>query len=305
MLKSIASIVAVFVLALALSARAADTVIPLKIDSGGIMERDTRTFSVPVAIAGKEYNFAWGCSGWTIVSQSFAKTAGLRVMPDDSLATWVDGAGQLLFAGVAETDVTFAGKKVRVPLRVLKDAYTDGQTLGTIGYDIASQFQWELNPDAEKPTLTIRPLGTKIATKPIAVLPLTDDGERIWLSVTVRNVPFDLVIMPQASDITAGPQIQRKWDLTQGKIEDVPTPAGPVRTITLGPKEPVQLSKALAEMGVTIVLVGDPKSKDDLPATTNGVGASLLNRYVYVVDVKTKQFSLIAKMQTPTTQPTK
>ncbi len=111
---------------------------------------------------------------------------------------------------------------------------TDGQTLGTIGYDIASEFQWELNPEAEKPTLTIRPLGTKLAAKPIATLPLADDGERIWLNVTIRNVPFDLVIMPQASDITAGPAIQRKWDLTQGKIENVPTLAGPCARLRSG-----------------------------------------------------------------------
>ncbi len=287
------------------SARAADIVIPLKIDSGDIKDRDTRTFAVPVTIGGKDYDFAWGCSGWTIVSESFAQQARLKVQADESLATWVDGAGKPLFAGLAEVEVTFGGKKSLIVVRVIKDAYTDPKTSGTIGYEIASLYQWELNPDAGKPTLTLRPPGTKLPAKPIATLPMVDDGERVWLNVTVRNVAFDLAIMPQASDITAGPGVQRKWDLTQGKIEDVPTPAGPVRTITLGPKEPVMLSKSTAEMGVTIVLIGDPKSQEDLPATTNGIGASVLNRYVYVVDCKTKQVSLMSKVKLPATQPAK
>ncbi len=287
------------------TARGADTVIPLKIDAGEIKDRDTRTFAVPVTIGGKEYDFAWGCSGWTIVSESFARQARLKVQADESLAGWVDGAGKPLFTGLVEVEVTFGGKKSLIVVRVIKDAYTDPKTSGTIGYEIASLYQWELNPDADKPTLTLRPLGTKLAAKAIAILPLIDDGERVWLNVSVRNVAFDLVIMPQASDITAGPGVQRKWDLTQGKIEDVPTPAGPVRTITLGPKEPVVFSKHVAETGVTIVLIGDPKSKDDLPATTNGIGASVLNRYVYVVDCKTKQVSLMSKVKLPATQPAK
>jgi hypothetical protein len=33
-------------------------------------------------------------------------------------------------------------------LKVLKDAYSTGNT---IGYEIANQFQWELNPDATNP----------------------------------------------------------------------------------------------------------------------------------------------------------
>ncbi|CAN5492761.1 hypothetical protein BH10PLA1_BH10PLA1_16500 [soil metagenome] len=297
--------VLLLILLLAPLTRAADTVIPLKLDSGGIADRDTRTFAVPVTINGKSYDFAWGCSGWTIVSESFAKQAGLKVLPDEGLASWVDATGQPLFAGTALADVGFADRKVRSPLRVLKDAYTDGKTLGTIGYDIAGQFQWELDPDADKPTLTIRPLGTRLPVAPLAVLPLTDDGERVYLNVTVRNVAFDLVIMPQASDISAGPSVQRKWDLTKGKIEDVPSPAGPVRTITLGPKEPVQLSKKIAETGVTIMLIGDPKSEQDLPASTNGIGASMLNRYVYIVDLKTKQCALLSRVKLPATQPAK
>jgi len=282
-------------------AYAAETVIPLKLDSGGIADRDTRTFAVPVTINGKSYDFAWGCSGWTIVSESFAKQAGLKVVPDYSLESWVDAAGKPLFAGTVIVEVAFADRKTKAPLHVLKDAYTDGKTLGTIGYDLAGQFQWELNPDAEKPTLTLRQLGTKFPVAPLAVLPLVDDGERVWLNVTVRNVAFDLVVMPQASDITAGPTVQRKWDLTKGKIEDVPTPAGPVRTITLGPREPVQLNKKIGETGVTIMLIGDPKAVLEPPATTNGVGASLLNRFVYIVDLKTKQMVLLSRVKLPAT----
>ncbi len=281
---------------------AADVVISLKLDSGGVADgRDTRTFAVPITINGKEQTFAWGCAGWTLVSESFAKENTLKITkgPDD-LATYVDAAGKPMFAGVSDVAVKFGGKQIGVQLKVLKDAYATGNT---IGYEIANQFQWELNPDATNPTLTLRPPGTKIAGSPIAVLPLTDDGERLWLSVTVRNVPFDLVVMPQASDIIAGPSIQKRWDLTKGKVEDVPSPAGPVRTAKLSEKEPIQLAKKVTEKNVAIVLVGDPDSGQDLPANTNAIGASILNRYLYVVDANTKQMTLLARI--PTTQPTK
>ena len=282
----------------------ADTVIPLKLDSGGIVEgRDTRTFAVPITINDKEQTFAWGCAGWTIVSETFAKENGLTVKKaKDELAGYIDAEGKPMFAGVAEVAVKFGGKQMGVQLKVLRDVFATGNT---IGYEIAGLFQWELNPDVAKPTLTLRQPGTKIDAKPLAVLPLTDDGERLWLSVTVRNVPFDLVIMPQASDIIAGPSIQKRWDLTKGKVEDVPSVAGPVRTAKLSEKEPIVLAKKVTETNVSIVLVGDPDSGQDLPANTNAIGASILNRYVYVVDPKTKQMTLLSRMPTPTTQPTK
>ena len=282
----------------------ADTVIPLKLDSGGIVEgRDTRTFAVPIMINDKEQTFAWGCAGWTIVSETFAKENGLTVKKaKDELAGYIDAEGKPMFAGVAEVAVKFGGKQMGVQLKVLRDVFATGNT---IGYEIAGLFQWELNPDVAKPTLTLRQPGTKIDAKPLAVLPLTDDGERLWLSVTVRNVPFDLVIMPQASDIIAGPSIQKRWDLTKGKVEDVPSVAGPVRTAKLSEKEPIVLAKKVTETNVSIVLVGDPDSGQDLPANTNAIGASILNRYVYVVDPKTKQMTLLSRMPTPTTQPAK
>lgn len=293
----------IVLLLLSINAFAAETVLPLKVDSGGIADRDTRTFTVALLVNGKPHDFAWGCSGWTMVSESFAKTAGLKVTKDETLESMTDAAGKPMFAGAAEMSVTLGGQKFLVYPKVIKDAYSP-TPVGTVGYDIASLFQWEFNPDTEKPTLTLRPLGTKTA-KPLAVLPLVDDGERVWLSVNVRNVPFDLVIMPQASDIMAGPAIQKKWDLTKGKIEDVPSPAGPIRTATLSDREPVALSKTISEKGVTIVLIGSPDAGDDLPASTNGVGASILNRYVYVVDTKLKQFIILSRRTIPTTQPAK
>jgi hypothetical protein len=291
-------------LLLAGPAIAADTVIPLKLDSGGVQDgRDTRTFSIPILINGKEHHFAWGCSGWTMVSETFAKENSLKIgKPTDDVVGFVDAEGKPMFAGVADASVTLAGQKIPVSMKVLKDAYASGNT---IGYDIAGKFQWELNPAGEKPTLTLRPPGSKIAGTPVAVLPITDDGERLWLNVNVRNWPFDLVIMPQASDIVAGPSIQKKWDLTKGKVEDVPSAAGPVRTATLREREPVQLAGKETVKNVTIVLVGDPESGQDLPANTNAVGASILNRFVYVVDPKTKQMTLLSRVAPATTQPAK
>lgn len=294
--------VSVFCLFLfAVSAHAADTVISLKLDSGGIADgRDTRTFAIPLNVNGRDHLFAWGCSGWTMVSETFARENGLKIdKPTDDMAGYIDAEGNSMFAGVTEATVSLGGQKFPVTMRVLKDAYASGNT---VGYEIASRFQWELNPDVEKPTLTLRRLGSKIAGTPVAVLPITDDGERLWLNVNVRNWPFDLVIMPQASDIVAGPSIQKKWDLTKGKVENVPSPAGPVRTAHLREREPVQLAGKETVKSVTIILVGDPESGQDLPANTNAVGASILNRYVYVVDAKAKQMTLLSR-RGPTTQP--
>src|SRR5699024_8386274 len=125
-----------------------------KVDSGAIFERDTRTFAVPITINGKEHAFAWGCSGWTMVSETWAKENELRITKgDEELAAYIDAEGKPMFVGVAEVTVSFGGQKLLLPMKVLKDAYASGNT---IGYEIAGRFQWELNPDATKPTLTLR-----------------------------------------------------------------------------------------------------------------------------------------------------
>ena len=72
----------------------------------------------------------------------------------------VDGEGQKMFVGEARTTLFFGGRSHKVTVKVMRDsAYNKGMT-GVIGYDVAIAFQWEMNPDVEKPTLTVRLPGT-------------------------------------------------------------------------------------------------------------------------------------------------
>jgi len=298
------ALVAVVVLVGSASLRAADeaVVVPLKVDMGGIGDRDSRCWAVPVTVNGERADFAWGCGGFTIISEAFAHRAKLAVRPDDETTGYVDPGGQPLFAGQAEATFTLAGQTFKVYAKVMKDAYIGGRT-GALGYDVAKHYQWQVNPDRRRPTMTLRAPGRAPTSRPIAVLPMRDDGENLWLAVKIRNVAVDVCLMPQSTDLQVAPEQQARWDLAWGKVEEIQSYMGPVQSTFLEGKDTVELARDVVETDLLLLLIGDPKHPEKTPAARSGIGASLLNRYVYVVDPQLKQFMILARVPKPTTRP--
>jgi hypothetical protein len=286
-----------------LATRAADEIkIPLKVLEGDLHNRDCRVFGVPVDCAGVSTVFTWGCGGETIVSENFARKAGLRVKPDPDNAGFVDGNGNALFAGSANALLNIGGKAHDVGVWVMKDGeYNKGMT-GIIGYNVARKHQWEIDPRV--PQLTLRPLKSALVKKPLAVLPLKDEAQNLWLNIRIRNVPVDVCLIPQSTDFQAGPDLQKKWDLAhKGEKLEVKTYLGSVRTTLLEGKSGVMFSPQLNESNVLVILL------DDNPNAKSGIGQSLLNRFVYCVDADRKEFAIMDTVSLEqvraTTQPAK
>lgn len=285
----------------ALPALADETVIPLKTDSGVAPNRDTRTWRLPVRCNDVDAEFTWGCSGWTIIGETFARQAKLRISLSIDLDGYVDAAGKPMFLGEADVAITIGKRTTKTTAMVMRDAEYNRGLTGTLGYDVARQYQWEINPAAA--TLTLRPPRTAPASRPIAILPLKDEKEDLWINVKIRNVAVDVRLMPQNSDLTAGPDLQNKWDLSKARPEDVKTFLGGVRSAVLTGRSLTKLAPGLTEMNVYVILVGDPDKPAATPGAKSGIGASLLNRFVYCVDADLKQFRIMSRVRPPASQP--
>jgi len=291
-------------LALYSIAAADELVIPLKVASGHIGPHgDNRIFAVPVRCGGVEADWVWGCGGYTTVSQAFANRCALTILPESDLEDVRDADGQPMFVGEARTTLWFGGRTHKSTVKVMRDSiYNRGMT-GVIGYDVAIAFQWEINPDPLKPTLTLRPPGSQTPRKPILTLPLKDDRDNLWINVKIRNVPVDVLLMPQSSDIQIAPDLQRKWDIESGLQHDVVGYLGPERTRKLtGGKDCVELSPELREHNLVVILVGDKNRPELTPAARSGIGQSLLNRFHYAVDARLGKF-MIYQRCSATTRP--
>src|SRR5690349_9668478 len=111
------------VFTLAGTTRAKDSVIDLKVTSGGLEpDRDSRVFGVHVRCNSQQAVFVWGCGGWTTVRASFAKECSLDIEDDDETAAFVDAAGQKMFLGKARATIGFAGRAHNVVVKVARDA---------------------------------------------------------------------------------------------------------------------------------------------------------------------------------------
>lgn len=276
--------------------------LPLTVMEGDLFNRDSRVFGVPVECAGVTATFTWGCAGETIVSEVFAKRSGLTVKPDADLAQYLDAGGRPLFLGSAVALITIAGQSLSGNVWVMRDAQTNKEPTGIIGYQVARQFQWEVNPRARQ--ITLRPPGTPLPRKPIASIPLRDENQNLWLNVKVRNVAVDVALIPQSTDFQAGPDLQKNWDLEGAGLKvETKSYLGNVRTVTLTGKSGVHLSGDVFETDVlTILLENNPNAR-------SGIGQSLLNRFVYCVDAEAKRFHVLERVSLSdvraTTQPSK
>jgi hypothetical protein len=285
------------------------TVLSLTVIGGGIGDRDARTFGVPVTLNQVKGTMAWGCAGWTVVSDSYARRCGLKIERDEETEAIRDGNNRMAFLGAANAILTVGHVSVRHLVRVMRDDLMDtnaeGKPIdGTIGYEFAKEAQWEIIPDAEKPTITLRRPGTPLTTQPVAVLPMREDDERFWLNVKVRGQAVDVILMPQSSDIQAGPDLQKKWDLASGAKLDIKALAGEVRGVMLVGKDAVVLSPDVIETNVTMLLVGH-QNDAPTPANHSGLGGSFLNRFRYCVDPARKEFAVLERYKSPAGPPSR
>ncbi|HEY8668032.1 MAG TPA: hypothetical protein VIL86_15380 [Tepidisphaeraceae bacterium] len=266
-----------------------DVVIPLSVELGDLHDRDCRVFGVPVVCGGIKATFVWGCGGENIITEKFARDCKLDITPNHDFDQYVDPEGKRMFLGEAKTKLEIGGVGETTTVQVMRDSkYTQGQSC-TIGYDIAKRFQWELNP--LKRTLTLRAAGTHLAAKPLAVLPLKDEAENFWIPIKIRNTPVDVRLIPQTTDIQAGPELQKKWDLEKdGQKVEVNSYMGSIRTILLKGRDTVTLGNQIVERDALVILL------DDSPAAKSGIGQSLLNRFVYCVDPKRKEFAILQRI---------
>jgi hypothetical protein len=279
-----------------------ESVIPLTIDSGGIeANRDARIFSLPVKCNAVDAQFVWGCGAWTILSESFANKCGLDIKPDPEVADLIDSDGKPMFSGSAQTQITVGDLARTITAKVMRDtAYNKGMT-GVIGCDISAHVQWEMNPDPKTPTLTIRPPGTELPQKPLAILPLkVGEDDNLYLSITIRNAEVPVMLAPQNTDLQAAPDLQKVWDIASGAKTQVKSYAGDLKTYHLtGKRDVVHLGKDIQEGDLIVVLIGDKDHPERTPNAKSAIGQSFLNRYHYCVDPHLKKLIILSRMPLP------
>jgi hypothetical protein len=285
------------------AAMAQDTVIPLKVAFGQIVkDRDLRVFAMPAKVDETETQLVWGCNAFTEITQSLASKCGLEIKSDRETEAFLDGTGQPLYVGRTRADITVGGRRMTVGnIKVRRDSQFTKGIDGEIGYEIVAMFQWELNPDAQKPTLTLRPTGAKPPGGVVANLPIKDEGDNLWVTVKARNVDVAVALAPQVSDIQAAPDLQKAWDIASGQEEKHKGLLGTQRIRQLtGPKDYVEFTPQIREGNLVVVLVGDKDHPEATPGARSGLGASLLNRFVYRVDVRAGEFVIVKRLGPPT-----
>jgi hypothetical protein len=260
-----------------------------KIDNHG---RDNRIFTIPITAGDAKTNFTWGCGGQTIISAGFAQKARIEIHPNEDLKAIVDGNGKPLFLGDASVEIFIGGKSHPITAWIMRDGTFNKNVPGVIGYDIARQYQWEVDPRV--PQLTLRALGTAAKENSLATLPLKDEQDNLWIHVKVRNAEEDVSIMPQTPDFQAAMSLQKAWDVDRGgqQPDDVKAPLGNVRVITMHGQDGIWLNDKIFETNFLAYLL------DDSPNARSAVGQSLLNRFVYCVDISRKEFTLIERVAT-------
>jgi hypothetical protein len=264
-----------------------------------------RVFLLPVKCNGVDAQFELGCFGDTRISLSFAKQCVAHVYPDAELDRTRDPDGKPIYAGAAMLHIEFGGQEREIRAQVMKDECCQKpEKQGMLGYDVMRNWQWEVDPIV--PALTLRPPGTPPAKKPLAFLPLRVSPLGYYLRVRIRNVSEDVALMPASSFVQAGPNLQRKWDLTSGKeIKLEVKRFGTVRTVWLRGDDVVALTSFLRETNLPVALMDDPKKPHFRDMEENGLGQCVLNRYIYCVDPRRQQLRIMARVpeKPPLTQP--
>lgn len=281
--------------------RQREQVISLEI-ADGEPDDPGRVFSLPVECNGVAAQFELGGFGVSRISQSLADRVHALILPDSQLSRHHDPDGKPIFAGSAFVSIALGGMEQDFRVAVMKDAYCQKpEKQGMLGYDVLREFQWEVDPSA--PSLTLRPLATPPASKPLAILPLRTTGDGAFVRIRIRNVTEELGLMPGSSFVQAGPRLQRAWDFSSGKkleIKDMDVNRfGDVRTIRLHGQDVVELTRDLRETDLLVALIGDPKNLNSTTMESSGLGQCVLNRFVYCVDARRRQLRLMSRVPEP------
>ena len=268
-----------------------------------VPEDPGRVFSVPVACNEQEAEFELSCTGTSRLSESFAEKCGAEVLPDEQLARVLDPDGKPEYAGSTTILLRFGGREQRLHVPVMKDQYCQTpEKQGVLGCDAIRTFQWEVDPRV--PSLTLRPLGTYPARKPLANIPLRVTPDGYFANVKVRNVRTSVALLPGGSYVQAGPKLQHEWDLNSGKpLEMEVKRFSSVRLYHFKGEDAVELTKDIKETDLTVALVGDPKHPDPSMVIDSGIGQCVLNRFVYCVDGSRGQLRIMARVPPPTPHP--
>src|SRR5258706_4886076 len=147
LLLMFASTFAAFVEAAPPTVAAKETTIKMGLEAGRTNEagRDTRVFTIPIMCGDAKANFTWGCGGQTIISASFAEKAPLQIRANDDLKAMVDGNGAPLFLGDASVDIVFGERSHPATAWIMRNGEFNTSVPGVIGYEIARQYQWEID----------------------------------------------------------------------------------------------------------------------------------------------------------------
>ena len=269
-----------------------------------VPEDPGRVFSVPVVCNEQEADFELSCTGTSRLSESFAKKCAAEVLPDEQLARVLDPDGNPEYAGSTTVLLRFGGREQRLHVPVMKDQYCQTpEKQGVLGCDAIRAFQWEVDPSA--PSLTLRPLGTYPARKPLAIIPLRVTPDGYFANVKVRNVRTSVALLPGGSYVQAGPKLQHQWDLNSGKPLELDVKRfSSVRLYHFKGEDAVELAKDIRETDLTVALVGDPKHPDPAMVIDSGIGQCVLNRFVYCVDGSRGQLRIMSRVPAPTPRPT-
>jgi hypothetical protein len=281
------------------AARDADAPVTVKlgIESGRENDhgRDTRVFNLPCTCGDAKANFTWGCGGQTILTKSFADKARIEIRDNDALKQYVDGAGRPLFVGDAPIDLVFGGQSHQIVALVMRDGEFNKNVPGVIGFDAAKAHQWEIDPRG--PQITFRKLGTAPAKKPLATVPLAEQDDNLVIHVKVKGVEDDVALMPQTPEFQASPALQKGWNLDLTAGGEARTNFGNARVLTFRGEDAIQFSDDVKETNFLVYLL----SADNPAAARSAMGQSILNRFVYCVDVQRKELSLMERVPAPAT----
>jgi len=268
-----------------------------------VPEDPGRVFSVPVVCNEREGDFELSCTGTSRLSEHFAKKCDADVLPDEQLAHVLDPDGNPEYAGSTTILLRFGGREQRLHVPVMKDQYCQTpEKQGVLGCDAIRAFQWEVDPSV--PSLTLRPLGTYPARKPLAIIPLRVTPDGYFANVKVRNVRTSVALLPGGSYVQAGPKLQHQWDLNSGKPLELDVKRfSSVRLFHFKGEDAVELAKDIRETDLTVALVGDPRHPDPAMVIDSGIGQCVLNRFVYCVDGSRGQLRIMARVPAPAPRP--
>ncbi len=274
------------------------SVIPMGIESGAANDhgRDTRVFTIPVMCAGHKAKFTWSGSGQTLITASYAQEINATINDNPDLKTFLGSDGKPLFHGDAAVELEFAGKKHSATVFVIRDDQITPGVGGIIGYDLARDYQWEVDPRV--PRITLRRAGTPARRKAMATLPLKEEDLELYVRVKLRGIEEDLSLMPNAPYVQAAEKLQEAWNSAHvGKPSQERDVNGMRMIVLTGNRDALALSDDVVEMDLAVLLLADGGTGH------SSLGSSVLNRFVYCVDPKRKDVMLLERVEPAAAKP--